>query len=330
MIITKTPYRISLFGGGTDYPAWYRKNGGAVLSFAINKYCYISVRHLPQFFQHKYRFVYSLIENVNSIHDIKHPAIRGVLQYLQWSSGIEVHHDGDLPARSGIASSSAFTVGFLNALNALNGRVSSKYDLASLAIYIEQEVLKESVGSQDQVIVSYGGINRIDFPREGSFKVTPMVLSADRLSLLESRALLFFTGISRYSSDIAASKIASIPINERRLTKIYDLVNQGISALEGDSDIDLIGEILHESWKNKRELSPLVSNDEIDRLYEDARDSGAVGGKLLGAGGGGFILLWAHPDNHEKIIKKLNNYIHVPIKIDYEGSRLALYQPEGI
>jgi D-glycero-alpha-D-manno-heptose-7-phosphate kinase len=330
MIITKTPYRISLFGGGTDYPAWYRKNGGAVLSFAINKYCYISVRHLPQFFEHKYRFVYSLIENVNSIRDIRHPAIRGVLQHLQWSAGIEVHHDGDLPARSGIASSSAFTVGFLNALNALNGRVSSKYDLANLATYIEQEVLQESVGSQDQVIVSYGGINKIDFPREGSFKVTPMVLSAERLALLESRVLLFFTGISRYSSDIAASKIASIPEKERQLTKIYDLVNQGISVLEGDSNIDLMGEILHEAWKNKRELSPLISNDEIDRLYEDARGSGAVGGKLLGAGGGGFILLWAHPDNHEKIIKKLNNYIHVPIKIDYEGSRLALYQPEGI
>lgn len=255
MIITRTPYRISLFGGGTDYPAWYRLNGGAVVSFAINKYCYINLRYLPQFFEHKYRFVYSLIENVQNIDEIKHPAIRGVLQYMKWNGGIEVHHDGDLPARSGIASSSAFTVGFLNALNALKGCASSKFDLANLAIHIEQEVLGEAVGCQDQVIVSYGGINRIDFPRQGSFQVSPLVLSAERIRAIESRLLLFFTGISRYSSDIAASQISLIPKNERQLTKIFDLVNQGVSALEGNSDIDDIGLILHESWMNKRELS---------------------------------------------------------------------------
>jgi D-glycero-alpha-D-manno-heptose-7-phosphate kinase len=330
MIITRTPYRISLFGGGTDYPAWYKVHGGAVMSFAINKYCYISLRYLPQFFEHKYRFVYSLIENVQSLEEIKHPAIRGVLQYLKWTGGIEVHHDGDLPARSGIASSSAFTVGFLNALNALKGCVSSKYDLASLAIHIEQEVLGEAVGCQDQVIVSYGGINRIDFPKQGAFQVSPLVLDEGRIKALESRLLLFFTGISRYSSDIAASQISSIPKNEKQLTKIFDLVNQGILVLESGSDIDLIGEILHESWMNKKELSPLISNPEIDSIYQGAMESGAIGGKLLGAGGGGFILFWAHPDNHERIIKKLRSYIHVPIKIDYEGSRLALYQPEGI
>lgn len=211
MIISKTPYRVSLFGGGTDYPDWYRVHGGAVISFAINRYCYISARYLPQFFEHKYRFVYSNIENVNEVSEIIHPAIRGVLTHTNWDDGIEVHHDGDLPARSGIGSSSSFTVGFLNALAALKGGLLSKKELADQALHVEQKLLLESVGSQDQIIAAYGGFNKITFPKLGNFAVDPVILPPDALSLMESRLVLIFTGISRFSGDIAASKIANIP-----------------------------------------------------------------------------------------------------------------------
>jgi D-glycero-alpha-D-manno-heptose-7-phosphate kinase len=186
------------------------------------------------------------------------------------------------------------------------------------------------VGSQDQVVVSYGGINKIDFPCKGPFKVTPLILNRDKISLIESRLLLFFTGVSRNSSDIAYSQISLIPKNDKHLTKMFDLLNEGILVLEGDLDIDILGQILHESWMRKRELSPMVTNHNIDQLYRVAKDAGAIGGKILGAGGGGFILFWAHPNKHENIIKKLSKYTQVPLKIDYEGSRLALYQPEGI
>ena len=199
MIISKTPFRISLFGGGTDYPSWYRDNGGSVLATAIDKYCYISCRHLPPFFEHKHRVVYSKVESVKEINEIQHPAVRAVLSTLGTNEGLEIHHDGDLPARSGLGSSSSFTVGLINALNALKGQQTSKEDLAKQAIYIEQEVLKENVGSQDQILAAFGGFNRIDFNSDDSFNITPVIINKDLTGQLQNHMLLFFTGLSRYA-----------------------------------------------------------------------------------------------------------------------------------
>ena len=209
MIISRTPYRISFLGGGTDYPGWYRENGGSVLATAIDKYCYISCRHLPPFFDHKHRIVYSKVESVKKIEEIQHPAVRAVLSKLGTNAGLEIHHDGDLPARSGLGSSSSFTVGLINALNALKGQQISKEDLAKQAIHIEQEILKENVGSQDQILAAFGGFNRIDFNPDDSFNITPVIINKDTIELLQNHMLLFFTGLSRFSSDIARDKVAN-------------------------------------------------------------------------------------------------------------------------
>ena len=210
MIISKTPFRISLFGGGTDYPSWYRDNGGSVLATAIDKYCYISCRHLPPFFDHKHRIVYSKVESVKEIKEIQHPVVRAVLSTLGTRAGLEIHHNGDLPARSGMGSSSSFTVGLINAINAMKGLQTSKDDLAKQAIYIEQEVLKENVGSQDQILAAFGGFNKIDFNADDSFNITPVIINKDLTCKLQDHMLLFFTGLSRYASDIAKAKIANI------------------------------------------------------------------------------------------------------------------------
>ncbi|MBT4258800.1 MAG: kinase, partial [Nitrospina sp.] len=210
MIISKTPFRISLFGGGTDYPSWYRDNGGSVLATAIDKYCYISCRHLPPFFEHKHRIVYGKVESVKDIEEIQHPVVRAVLSTLGTRAGLEIHHDGDLPARSGLGTSSSFTVGLINAMNAMKGLQTSKDDLAKQAIYIEQEVLKENVGSQDQILAAFGGFNKIDFNTDDSFNITPVIINKELTCKLQDHMLLFFTGLSRYASDIAKDKLANI------------------------------------------------------------------------------------------------------------------------
>ena len=334
MVISNTPYRISLFGGGTDYPSWFNTHGGAVISFAINKYCYLTVRYLPPFFDHKFRFVYSNIEDCKRINEIKHPAIKGVLEYLAWSEGIEVHHDGDLPARSGIGSSSSFTVGLLNALRALRGQMSSKNDLARQAIYIEQELIKEPVGSQDQIIASYGGFNHIKFERGGDFSVESINLSPEKIKLFESNVLLVFTGISRYSSEASSATIMNMKNTESQLMKISDLADGAYRLITEEKSpeimYDVIGQMLNESWARKRELATGVSNETIDSIYGAALAAGAKGGKLRGSGGGGFMVFWAKPENHGAILNALDSVVHVPIHIDRMGSRIALYQPEGI
>jgi len=334
VVISKTPYRISLFGGGTDYPAWFNDHGGAVISFAINKYCYLTVRHLPPFFDHKFRFVYSGIEDCKRIDEIKHPAIKGVLQHLCWTEGIEVHHDGDLPARSGIGSSSSFTVGLLNALRALKGQISSKYDLAHQAIYIEQELIKEPVGSQDQIIAAYGGFNRIKFECDGGFAVESMNFTSKKMKAFEENILLVFTGISRYSSEASSATIKNMKNTENHLMKISDLVNEAYSLMSKETSPEIfydgIGHMLNESWARKRELAKGISNETINSMYDAALAAGAKGGKLLGAGGGGFMIFWAKPESHAKILSALGSVVHVPIHIDNMGSRIALYQPEGI
>jgi len=330
MIISRTPFRISLFGGGTDYPAWYHEHGGAVIGMAINKYCYLSVRWLPPFFEHRSRIVYSQVELINEIADIQHPAVRGILSEMGISRGIEIHHDADLPARSGLGSSSAFTVGLLHALNALNHRMIAKRDLAKEAIRIEQQVLKENVGSQDQLWAAYGGFNRMDFYPDDTFSVAPIVLSPARRETLSQSLMLCFTGFSRFASDFAHDQINNINNRKRQLRTMRTMVDAAADILSDErSPIRELGELLHESWLLKRELADTVSNHEIDEIYEAGRAAGAIGGKLLGAGGGGFMVFLAEPDKRDAIRERLKKLIHVNVDIDPDGSKIVLYQPNG-
>ena len=330
MIISRTPFRISFFGGGTDYPSWYLKNGGSVLSTTIDKYCYISCRYLPGFFDHKYRIVYSHIENVQNIRDIEHPSVRAVLGYLSENAGLEIHHDGDLPARSGLGSSSSFTVGLINALVAQKGRQISKEDLASQAIHVEQNVIKESVGSQDQISAAYGGFNKIDFLKDGTFSVNPIIVKQQRKQDLQDHLMLFFTGVSRIASDIAQSKIANFGKREGELIKMSEMVNTAIQILQSEVSILEFGNLLHETWTRKKSLSDRVTTPLVDEIYETALKSGALGGKLLGAGGGGFMLLFVPPNKQKKMVTNLSKLVNVPFAFENTGSRIALYQPEGL
>lgn len=331
MIIVRTPFRISFFGGGTDYPAWYREHGGAVLSTSINKYCYISCRYLPQFFEHKHRIVYSRIENVRNISDIEHPAVRGVLEWTKMEQGLEIHHDGDLPARSGLGSSSAFTVGLLHAIATLRGQYVGNESLARDAIHVEQNVIGENVGSQDQISAAYGGFNKIDFLRSGGFEANPVVIENGRSIELQSHLMLCFTGISRIASEVAKSKIDNFINRQTELHAMRAMVDEGIRILQDTSvPIEKFGELLHEGWVAKRRLSDRVSSSEIDAIYDDARRAGAIGGKLLGAGGGGFLLLFVKPENQPAVRERLKHLVHVPIAFDYSGSRVVLYQPNGL
>lgn len=330
MIISKTPFRISFFGGGTDYPPYFREHGGSVLATSIDKYCYISCRHLPPFFDHKFRIAYSKIENAKSINDIHHPAVRGVLKQFGVEQGLEIHHDGDLPARSGLGSSSSFVVGLVNALNALSGKFSPKMTLAKEAINIEQNVLKEAVGSQDQVSAAFGGLNRIDFHEDDTFSVRPIILGSDRKSLLDENLLLFFTGITRFASPVAKKKVDNFGEKKRELQQMKDMVSQGIEIL-GDRSCPLseFGELLHQAWMYKRELAQGITSSEIDAVYDAALAAGAVGGKLLGAGGGGFILFYVEESSRKSVIDALAPLVHVPFRFESDGSTIAVYQPEA-
>lgn len=292
MIITRTPFRISFFGGGTDFPAWYRDNGGVVLSTTIDKYCYINCRLLPPFFSHKHRIVYSRSEQVNDIDEIQHPAVRETFRFMNVKEGLELHHDGDLPARSGIGSSSAFTVGLLHALYGLRGKLVSKKRLALESIHIEQEMIGENVGSQDQVAVAFGGVNKIIFKGNHDIEVVPITLGAGRLNDLQDRLLLFFTGLTRYATDIEEEKIRNIDDKKTQMDGLSKMVDSAIDILNSDGDLDDFGRMLHESWLIKKSLSAQVSTSQIDTIYDTAIKNGALGGKLLGAGGGGFILFY--------------------------------------
>ena len=331
MIISRTPFRVSLFGGGSDYPKWYRKHGGTVFGFAIDKYCYISVRPLPPFFEYRHRIVYSQVEMVTEIDEIQHPVVRAVLQDQKVDIGLEIHHDGDLPARSGLGSSSSFTVGLLNALSALNGHMIDKKALAEEAIRIEQQVIAEHVGSQDQVWASFGGVNRIEFFKDDGFDVRPANLSPARRQGLLDNLLLYFTGFSRFASDIAKKQIDNIDKREGHLTTMVGLVDEALSVLQSDSrPMREIGVLLHQSWRLKRELADNVTTAEIDEIYNAARDAGAVGGKLLGAGGGGFMLLFVEPDKQPAVRERLKDLIRVDFSIDDVGSKIVVYEPAGL
>ncbi len=331
MIISRTPFRVSLFGGGSDYPKWYRKHGGTVFGFAIDKYCYISVRPLPPFFEYRHRIVYSQVEMVTEIDEIQHPVVRAVLQDQKFDIGLEIHHDGDLPARSGLGSSSSFTVGLLNALSALNGHMIDKKALAEEAIRIEQQVMAEHVGSQDQVWASFGGVNRIEFFKDDGFDVRPVNLSPARRQGLLDNLLLYFTGFSRFASDIAKKQIDNIGNREKQLNAMAGMVGEALSILQSDSrPLREIGELLHESWMLKRELADNVTTPEVDDFYRAARDAGAIGGKLLGAGGGGFMLLYVEPDKQAAVKEKFQDLIQVSFGIDEAGSKIVVYEPGGL
>ncbi len=327
MIICRTPYRISFFGGGTDYPAWYETHGGAVLAASIDKYCYLTCRYLPPFFEHRIRVVYRKIETCQSADEITHPVVRETLKHLSFDRGIELHHDGDLPARSGMGSSSAFTVGLLHSLRALRGELRSKMDLARESIYIEQKLVGETVGSQDQVMAAFGGFKHVQFQPDGKIMVDPLPLPPGRFKELNQHLMLFYTGIARTAAEVAQSYVVDIQSRRRQLEGMRRLVEEGTDLLISGLDICGFGELLHEGWVMKRSLSNKVSNSRVDALYARARAAGALGGKLTGAGGGGFLLLFVPPARHAAVLTALDGLIHVPFAFESAGSQIIFYEP---
>ena len=350
MIISRTPFRVSFFGGGTDYPGWFKKNKGAVLGTTINKYCYITCRYLPPFFDHKSRIIYSQMEHVKKVADIDHPAVREVLKYLKITKGIEVHHDGDLPARTGLGSSSAFTVGLLNSLYALKGVIPTKERLAKEAIFIEQKKCLENVGCQDQMLAAYGGLNFIEFGGEDHLQVRRMTLPKSKMRLLQDHVMMFFTGFHRppksgitkiadstgdkkelkrvTSSSILEEQLGNIPKKQKELTRMYDMAVHAVTILNKGKIKDF-GTLMDEAWRIKKGLSHQVSNRNIDHIYNAAISAGALGGKILGAGGGGFIIFFAEPKKQKKIREKLKKLLEIPFGFDHQGSQIIFYQPNG-
>lgn len=332
MIISRTPFRLSLFGGGTDYPGWFHEHGGAVFGAAINKYCYLSLRELPPFFEHRHRIVYSKVETVSRNEDIQHPAVRGILEHLGVSEGLEIHHDADLPARSGLGSSSSFTVGLLNALHALRGEMVAPKELGKEAIHVEQDVIGEDVGCQDQVWAAFGGLNRIDFKQDGDFRVAPIIIQSERRKELSRSLMLVFTGFSRFASHYARSQIENLGKRQTELNTMRAMVDSALDIVcNPKTPLAELGRLLHESWRLKRKLADGISNSEIDDIYEAGLSAGALGGKLLGAGGGGFMVFFVDPSSaaREALRQRLSKLIHVNFDFENEGSKIVLYQPNG-
>ena len=328
MIISRTPFRMSFFGGGTDYPVWYREHGGMALAAAIDKYCYISCRYLPPFFGHKSRILYSKVEMVSDNRNIEHPSVRACLGEMHVTEGIEIHHDGDLPARTGLGSSSSFTVGLLHALYALKGVMPTAMRLSQQAIRVEQDILREHVGCQDQVTAAFGGLNRIHFGRNDDIQVMPLIVGQARVDELQSHLLLVFTGFTRTASDIAKEQIERTKEKTEALMVMRQMADEGVSILTSHENLSRFGRLLHEAWELKRSLSSRISTPTIDAMYAAARRAGALGGKLLGAGGGGFLLLFAEPEDHRRIRGALPGCLNVPFRFDYQGSQIIVYQPD--
>jgi D-glycero-alpha-D-manno-heptose-7-phosphate kinase len=328
MIISRTPFRISFFGGGTDYPAWYREHGGAVLATTIDKYCYLTCRYLPPFFEHRIRLVYSKIENVQQPDELAHPSARETLRFMKIRRGVEVHHDADLPARSGMGSSSAFTVGLLHALHAIKGKMPAREQLAREAIHVEQNLIREAVGSQDQILAAYGGFNFVTFSTDGHFHVRPMILPQQRMRELAAHLMLFYTGIKRTASNIAATFVPTINDKRRHLLPMRGLVDEAVKLLNSNRPIAEFGKLMDENWQLKRELSNKVSNSQVEAIYNDAISAGALGGKLTGAGGGGFLLLFVPREKQPTVRAKLRHLIHVPFRFEFFGSQIIFYDIE--
>jgi len=324
MIISRTPYRISFFGGGTDYPGWYLKHGGQVLSTTIDKYLYISCRYLPPFFEHRLRLVYSRIEECQQNSELDHPSAREVLKFLGIEDGLEIHYDGDLPGRSGLGSSSSFTVGLLNALYAYQDQTVSNHRLSIESIHIEQDLIKETVGSQDQVNAAYGGLNRICFRQSGEIIVDPITIPKERLEALDQNLMLFYTGIMRTAEKVAKSYVEGIQAKKKQLVRIRAMVGEAVEIMM-NGNLDDFGLLLNKTWQEKRSLSKLVSNSQVDEIYASAISSGALGGKLSGAGGGGFLLLYVPVEKQSDVKQKLSHLLHVPFSFEPTGSQIIFY-----
>jgi D-glycero-alpha-D-manno-heptose-7-phosphate kinase len=332
MIITRTPYRLSFFGGGTDYRPWFEKNEGIVISSAMARYCYLNVRHLPPFFEHKTRVVYGKTELVSSNQKITHSSVRECLRYMKVQDGLEIHHVGDLPARSGIGSSSSFTVGFLHALHALRYEMVTKRELADEAIKVEQEKIKEDVGIQDQIMAAHGGFQVIKMGPGNRYTVTPLILPPEYLTALEEHVMLAFTGVERNSNQFAKAQIHNIKQGTSliHLSEIQAIARSGLDLFAKKTNLEEIGSLLDQSWRVKRQIAKGITNDSIDELYATAKKNGVFGGKLMGAGGGGFIMFLAPPHKHETIKKALSHIkVWVPFQIDTLGSQV-LFQNDGV
>jgi D-glycero-alpha-D-manno-heptose-7-phosphate kinase len=324
MIIVRAPFRISFFGGGTDYPSWYNNNEGLVFNATIDKYCYICCRYLPPFFKHRFRIRYSRKEEVNDTNQIRHPTVRSCLEFLKIDKGIEMVHTSDLPARSGIGSSSSFTVAFLKALYALKGEIITKHELALKAIHIEQTLLQENIGAQDQTAASYGGLNRIEFSKTEIIRPEPIILSVEERNLFQSHLLLFFTGFYRNSSEVAGTYVKKLHIkNIKEMKDLRNMVDQSINLMY-KRNFKGFGSLLDESWQIKKSLSKTVTNNKINSIYEKAKHYGAYGGKLCGSGGGGFFLLCAPPEKHNLLREKLK-LIYVPIVFENNGCQILFH-----
>ena len=332
MIIVRSPLRVSFFGGGTDHPAWFKNNEpGAVLSTTIDKYVYVQFRRLPALFEFNYRIAWGLLEEVQTLNEIKHPVVREVLRHYAGPepSGCEVIYNADLPSRSGLGSSSAFTVSLLHAFLGNSERLCAKPFLAREAIHIEQQLLGETVGCQDQIAAAYGGLNRIDFRPGGDHTVTPLHVPQRRREALESSLMLFFTGFTRSAETIEKAKVANFGARTEELRKIYGMVKDGEDILlDPNRDLSNFGELLHYAWTEKQKLDSSVSNSTIDSCYAAARQAGAIGGKLLGAGGGGFLLLFVPPDRQADVRRALSSMTYVPFSMERNGTTVVLYNPE--
>ena len=326
MIITQTPFRMSFFGGGTDFPDFYKEHGGAVISTTFDKYCYVNVRHLPRFFDYSTELSYSKIERVTDVNDINHPAIREAMKYLDMQE-IRLTYEADLPARSGLGTSSSFAVGMLNAFYALKGKYADKRKLADDAIYLERVLCNESGGVQDQIAAAFGGLNRINFNADG-YEVNPVIISPERKAQLNQNLMLFFTGFSRFSSDIQQTTEKALVDKQKQLLEMLSLVDDAEKVLTSKTDLNEFGRLLDYTWKLKRGISNRISTDSIDGLYAKGMAAGALGGKLLGAGGGGFLLFYVEPDKQEVVHKAMEELLHVPFEFENSGTRVIHYTPE--
>jgi D-glycero-alpha-D-manno-heptose-7-phosphate kinase len=326
MIITKTPFRMSFFGGGTDFPGFYEQHGGAVISSTFDKYCYVTVRHLPRFFEYTTQLVYAKMEFVSSSEEIEHPAIREAMKLLDMHE-LRIAYDADLPARSGLGTSSSFAVGLLNAFYALKGKYVDKQKLADQAIYLERTLCNESGGVQDQIAAAFGGLNRINFDAEG-YTVEPIIISPERKKQLNDNLLLFFTGFSRFSSDIQKGTESALRDKTKELLEMLSLVDEAQNILTSRCDLNEFGRLLNHTWELKRGIAKKISTNAIDELYTNALSAGALGGKLLGAGGGGFLLFYVEKEKQVAVKKAMENLLFVPFEFENGGARVIHYSPE--
>jgi D-glycero-alpha-D-manno-heptose-7-phosphate kinase len=328
MIITKTPFRMSFFGGGTDMESYFKENGGAVLSTTFDKYCYVNVRHLPRFFDYSTELSYSKTERVNDIKEIQHPAIRNAMQMLDMHE-IRLTYEADLPARSGLGTSSSFAVGMLNAFYALKGKYADKKRLADEAIYLERVLCNEAGGWQDQIAASFGGFNRINFNADG-YEVNPVIISPERKQQLNDNLMMFFTGFTRFSSDVQKANSLGAEDKTKQLKQMYALVDEAEKILtDKNADLDDFGRLLDKTWKLKRQTGAAVSTNSIDGLYEKGTKAGALGGKLLGAGGGGFLLFYVQPEYQASVRAAMEDLMYIPFKFEDGGTRVIHYTPEA-